>query len=371
MASKTARSTYKISDSQRYLLNISTFVTRHACPSWTNLHQLRTACYSFVFQALDKSTPRSVRYMFSELVISDHVLNLQILDSNSAKFSYNLPAHLVQEIKPLIANSFIQPTQSNPCFPSVSRAFDFPVNSPMQNLQLCFGLEQMSGISYKLSIGESDKTFKPNINTNFIFGRMNNIDFRQFTAENSKPLTAFGLLDSESLDFAFRDSVQDNGDISDFRSIQSLVINKPKITSLSMINRLRISNAHNSGFIARKSFLFDIFLDTPKKILERFIQTISNILFDLRINTKIFASKIFAIIKFIQRNIAKLVSVFVKRKNIVINLLTGDERINKSGFLFPTRINPEFIHQQAHANWLDGLLYKAYAGMSSGSCGAK
>ena len=35
-------------------------------------------------------------------------------------------------------------------------------------------------------------------------------------------------------------------------------------------------------------------------------------------------------------------------------------------FFAELKINPEFIRQQAHVNWLDDILYKAYAGMSSG-----
>ena len=57
---------------------------------------------------------------------------------------------------------------------------------------------------------------------------------------------------------------------------------------------------------------------------------------------------------------------FVQIKKNIIDFLANLKLSNNPFFLFPVRINPEFIHQQAHTDWLGGLLYKAYVRMSSG-----
>ena len=57
---------------------------------------------------------------------------------------------------------------------------------------------------------------------------------------------------------------------------------------------------------------------------------------------------------------------FVQVKKGVIDFLANLKLPDNPDLLLSRRVNPEFIHQQAHADWIEGLLYKAYARMSSG-----
>ena len=293
------------------------------------------------------------------MMVSDHIRNLQILNSNSAELGYHFPAQLMQEITPLVNNPFIEFSQSKACFNPIFASFNFSAYSSVQKFQFAFTLDKMARISYKLSIGESSKVLYANINADFAVRiGMNGFAVRQFTGEYSKPFISFGMLDSESFNLAFRYSVQDDWQTANLGNFNVLVADELK-------TRLRKCNAHNSGLVAGKTFFLNIFFDTPKEVLKGFVNPIRNILFGLGMNALKFSRKIFVEVKLVKRNIAKIIGIFIQGKKFVINHLTGFKRINQPNFLFSARINLEFIHQQAHISKLDGILYKAYAGMSS------
>ena len=361
MASKTTRSTNKLSHSERHVLNVSALATGLARISRIDFHQLRTACYSFGFQALDESTPRSIRYVFSKMVIPHHVFDIQILNSNKRMgFGYYV-SQFEGKIYSLVSNFFIEPAQSETRFSPVSRAFDFPAYSTMQEFQSIFVLDKIVRISNKLSVGECGKILQADINADFGVGTsMDDFSFRHLTAKSGKPFSAFGLLDGKSFNIAFWNSVEYDWQIANLADFNVFAADKLK-------SALRISYAINSAFVSGKTFFFAGFIfNSAKKISKGFMHPVRNILLGLRMNLLKLTSKILIEIKFIKGYIAKLVSIFVERKNLVINLLASDKRTEQSDFLFPARINPEFIRQQAHVNWLDDILYKAYAGMSSG-----
>ena len=280
--------------------------------------------------------------MFSEMMVSDHVLNLQVLNSNSAKLSYNFHTKIMQEITPLVSDSFIEFSQPKTCFSSVRRTFYFSANPPMQNLQFAFTLDKMVGISYKLSIGESGKALQSNINANLLTGRMLHGNIRQFTSEGSKPFISLGLLDGHSLDFAFRNTMQDDWKIANLTNLDVFTADK-------LEPRLRISDAHNPALESGKSFLFAGFVfHSAKEVLKGFVNSIRNILLGLRINFFVFSSKIFAKVKLVKSYIAKFIGIFVKRKKLVVDYLASFKRINDSNLLLTRRVNTIPIHQQGH-----------------------
>ncbi len=328
MASKTAFNTDKLSHSESYILNVSAFTACHRSPSRIYFHQLGTACYSFVFQTFDESAPRSVRYMLSEMMVSNHVRNLQTLDSDKEmRFGYFI-GQLESKIKPLVADFFIQPAQSEPCLSSVGRVFDFSANPAMQDFQSAFRFRQITRISYKFSIRQSSKVFQANINADFrVRIGMNNIAFRHFTAESGKPLSRFSLLDGKSFNLAFRNPVKNDWQVANLTDLNMLVADELK-------PRLRISDATNSGFVARKTFLFSVFPDTPKEVLERFMHSVRNILLGLRMNIIKSSSKILVEVKLVKSYISEFVSILVKGKKFVINSFASDERTNEF-FLLP------------------------------------
>jgi len=109
------------------------------------------------------------------------------------------------------------------------------------------------------------------------------------------------------------------------------------------------SDAINSALESRKPFLFaGLVLHSAKEVRKCFMDSIRNILLNLRMNLKKFACKLFVVIKLPQSLARFFVSLFGNVKKLVINCLTSFERIDDFNLLFSRRINAIPIHQQAH-----------------------
>ena len=361
MQNNKTRGTRELSPTQRHInLSPASATSMTASSGLGILQELSTKCYLFVGHHIHKHFPRSVRYMFSKMMISDHIFDVKIFTSNYTVSQSEASAQFMQEVSTNVADFKMLSGKFESCLSSVCRAFDFPAHSSLQFFEpmLCFNQEV--GIFYDFAIGQSGKAFQPNINTYFAFRGMLHSNIRQFTAESGKPLPSFVLFDSESFNLSFRNSVEDDWQIANLRYLNVLVADELEA-------ELRVSDAINPALVARKTFFFRMFFYPAKEVSKSFVNSVRNILLGLRMNIRIFTRKIFVKVKLIKINIAKLVSIFIQRKKLIVDLLASDERINQSDFLFPARINPKFIRQQAHVNWLeDGILYKAYARMSSG-----
>src|SRR3989344_8883966 len=116
---------------------------------------------------------------------------------------------------------------------------------------------------------------------------MHKFNIRHFTSKDSKPLVNLVALDSESLDFAFRNSVENDWNATNLAQPNPFVREK-------LETRLRKGNAIHSTFETRKSFLFArLIFDSAKEVSKSFVNSIGNILLRLRMNFRIFTSKIF------------------------------------------------------------------------------
>jgi hypothetical protein len=343
MTNKTTMRTDKLSFAERHLCNSSAFRTGLACVSRINQHQLRTACYSFVFQVLDESIPRSISYTFSQPMIIKHTFDIQILNCNEGiGFGYSM-TEFVQEVIPLISNLDVLYCQSKPCLSLISRTFLFLTEPSLQSFKHLFSFDDVSRIIYKLSIRQDSIAFKPYIQSNLFRRRMLNRWSFNFTSECRKPLSCFVLLDSQGLNLAFRDTMQNN------RHRANLAEFEPFIRQ-NLESALRESDTIHSALESRKPFLFaGLVFHSAKKVRECFVNSIRNILGNLRMD-RVFAFYQFVVIKLPQSLARFFVSLFGSVKKLVIDCLTSFERINDSNLLFSRRIYPESIHSQFHDN---------------------
>src|SRR3990167_5648246 len=303
MTSKIARMAEKDSLSQGHIYNNPTSTTGLARVSRIDLHQLRTACYSFVFQALDERTPRSISYLFSETMIMSHSFDIQILNCNSRISQSKASAQLMQEITPSVGNLEMLSCQLETCFSSVSRAFDLSAQSSLQELQSLFSLEQMPRVSNDFAIAQSGKVLQADINANGFFREMNGFAVRQFTGKYGKPLPCPVLLDSQSLNLAFRDTMQDYGNITYLTEFKPLVRE-------NLEARLGESDAIHSALEARKTFFLARLVFNPaEEVGESFMHSVRDILLGLRMNALKLSSKIFVAVKSTESYFAKLVDI--------------------------------------------------------------
>src|SRR3990167_4433661 len=287
MTNKTTGRTEELSFTKRHLFDSPALTASLACVPWIHFDNLSTASYCFVGQHLDKAIPRRIRYMLGKAMVSDHSFDIQILNCNEGiGFSYSV-THIMQEVSPLIGNFEMLLCQPGPCLSSVSRTFDFSTESSLQEFQSMFRLNEISRVSYDFTIAQSSKVFQTNINTNHFNGWMFNNNIWHFTTEDSKTLPCFVLLDCENLDFTFGNTMQDDRNVSYFAEFNPLVRKKFE-------SRLGECYAVHSALETRESFLFaGLIFDSAKEVSKSFVNSIGNILLRLRMNFRIFTSKIF------------------------------------------------------------------------------
>ena len=343
MANKTTTGAIEDSFSQRHILDIepaiAAFVTAPSCLGI--FHNASTACYSFVFQEAYESSPSSITNLSCPEAIIHHTFDVQLLDSDNGIFVCDFPAQLVQEVSPLICNFDVLFVQSENSFSSVTASFLLSAQSSVQEFEFLFGFDKEVRICNLLSVGKCSKAFQSDINADLFSRRMNDFSVGQFAGEDSKPLSSFVLFDCQSLNFSFGDSVKNDWKISNLAQLQPFV-------GENFESGLWKSYAIDSALETRKSFFFaGLVLDSAKEVLKSFVNPVRNILCDLRMNLKSSFYDV-VVVKFVERNIAKLVGIDGKSKKLIIDCLASLERINQSNFLLARRIQTIFIHLNDH-----------------------
>jgi hypothetical protein len=247
----------------------------------------------------------------------------------------------VQEVSSLVADFEMLNSQSTNSFSPIPTSLLLSTYSSLQELQTSLAFVEMSRITYNLTITQCCEVLQSDINTNLFFRRMSDFDIWQFATKNRIPLSCFVLFDGECLNFSFWNSMKNDGNVSYLAKSQSPIREKLKAT-------LRESQAINSALVSGKTlFPTTLVFYSPEKVGEGFVNSIANILSNLRVN-KILALNELIVIEFAKRLARCLVGfdAFIQEK--VIYFLTSLERINNSSLLFARRIQPELIHQQAH-----------------------
>lgn len=343
---------------KRHVYNSSASAASLAASSGLGIFkELSTACYSFVGQHIHKHAPRSIRYTFGEMMILNHSFDVKVFTGNYTILQGKASAQFMQPVSTNVADFEILSSEFKPCLSSVIGTFDFSADLPLQSFKFVLRFNKEARISYGLSVGEGSKVLQANINSNFAFRIwMNSTVVRQFTRENSKPLASFVLLDGESFDFSFGYSVEYDWQVANFADLNMLIVDKLKAG-------LGVSDAHNSGLVARKAFFFGVFFDTPEEVLESLVNTVRNVLQNLAMNFRRIPFGYGVIIKFCQRNFPKLVGILRNGKKIVISRFANLKVVDNTHFLLGRRIDSVFEHLlNDHSVWVYQPIYKLFGG---------
>jgi hypothetical protein len=151
--------------------------------------------------------------------------------------------------------------------------------------------------------------------------------------------------------------VKNNGHRANLAKPDSLI-------TQNLETRLRKGYAIHSTLKSRKSFLFTGFvLDSAEEVRKCFMHSVRYILLDLRMNFRIFASKIFVVIKLPQSLASVFIGLFRKVKKFVVDCLASLERINDSNLLLLRRIYPKSIHSHRHTPIKTLLIFKYFGGL--------
>ena len=351
MTRQTTFRTFEFPLFERKIDDSSAFVTSLARVIRVDSYDFRTACYSFVFQVHDESTPRNINYVFADEFILNHLINFQILDSNERISIDNFSTQLMKKVRPLIVDFQIFLCKSDFCFSFVGRTLLLSDEFLIQYSQLFFTSVKVSRIQYRFSIGECCKIFESDIDADLLFRGMNYFAVELFTAENSKPLTSSVLLDCHGFHFSFWNSMQNNWNISYMSNMNFFVGIEPCTRLVSTNEQLRESNASNMTLESGESLLLAGFVFySAKEIFKRFVQSHTNISDYLRMCS--FSSlQIQLIISSIEGNPSISPRIYAQCKQIIVNFLAGLERINQSDLLLSRGINTIDISSEFHRGW--------------------
>ena len=296
----------------------ATTATSFACVPGVNLHSLSTAYYSLVGQHLDESVPGSVADVFSEMMIFNHIFDLQVFNGDEAILLCECVAEFMQEVQSLIGDFHVLSCYQELGLHTVPAPFFLPAQTMLQPLQPAFSLNKMSGVFKSLASGKSGKAFQAHVDANILSSLMFDNWNIYFTGKGSIPLSSTIPFKSQSFHLALWGSVQDDWNASNPVDIESFFTEKLKPS-------LRIREAVNQALKPWKAFLFTrrVFY-TPKKVLHRLMNTVTHILSDLRVNTLVSACQKLVKIIFKKPISSFTIGLNVKLEKMIVNMFANN-----------------------------------------------
>ncbi len=322
MTNKTTTQTLELPFRERHILDIPTSATGSTCIFGINPNQLPTSSFNLVRQHLQEATPTCIVNTFSEMMIFNHISNIQFFNRNNFELFDNFKRGFMEKVLSLIKNSFVEFSNFKSFFFPISRTFLFPTQSSLKFKNFLFTFPQKFGIFNFSSIRQNSKTFNSNINTNMVIFNFNLFNRNILTRKNSKP-TNSSSFDSKGFHFSFWNSVKDNRHISNF-------------TNRKFFIREQLKSALGKGytFVFIKSFksgksCFAFFLFNPsKEMIESIINSLTDILQNLTMNRNI---KIFC--EFIQIKLGEISFVFFVSINFDFKKFIIDETTIRNSFI--------------------------------------
>lgn len=125
-----------------------------------------TNILSFVAQHLDEFIPTGIVNGFSEMMIVNHAIDIELFDSNKTVAVNESPAELMQEVDTLVTDSFMHPCNTDTSISMIITAFDFPRQSTLKTMKSLFRFNKTFGVLNMTSIGEAGEPLQADINTN-------------------------------------------------------------------------------------------------------------------------------------------------------------------------------------------------------------
>jgi hypothetical protein len=349
MNRETAIGAIMLPDPQGFLYDSTAVGTLLTGFPGTDFNNFRTSARSLVMKFCDEVRPGCVRYTFSEMVVSEHVLDAQLFHIDFGVLSDQPATEFMAEVLTLVSDFEVELSEVVFSLSPVLATLDLLAHSSLKELNSSLALSEELGIFNYNTIRQGSEVLKPDINADSFTLIANSFDI-DFTGKGSKPLTRLITLNGQSLDFTFGNSVEDYGYAANLGAIQVVGRLEPETA-------LRISEAPETLFEARETG-FDIFtgftfLDTPEEVSISLGEPISYILEGLRVDLG--EGRIFSLEGFDCVNESEFASVratfffvdsFGISEKLVVELAAHIELGKQSMPLLSRRVNPELIHSQ-------------------------
>ncbi len=356
---------------KRHLYSSSALKASVCSPAGVYSNKPGTAYYSFVFQILEELPPASIRDMFSKMMISKHVLDVKIFNRYKRKGFYNPFRKFMNEIISLVGYFKMLSRQFYSLLVSVVGTFLCSAQSTIQSLQSLFSMNKKSWIVHNFLFIGPKVVSQPYIKPNMVWRRISDVRNINFAAKASKPLVSFILLDGQSLDFSFRDSMQDDWQTANLGNVKSCTGNKLEGASVILRISYALYSALKSWIAGFNPYAFLAKLNSVKEVIKRFTKPVRNILKDLAVClVVVFRAGGFNVFdKAVKVWLGSCPKRFVQAKQSVIDFLADFKLINNPYLLLSRRINSVFecsLLDNHIIYWYTQLLYKPYVQMSSG-----
>ncbi len=130
----------------------------------------------FVFQLPDEFTPSHISDGFSQVVVLDHVFDLQTLDTDRLVLTDQLCGELVLRITPSITDPSVNTGDLEPCLGSVLGALLFLGETTLSPCQLLFIRVSELGIAVGVSLGGDDHGLQAQVKSHLLGNNVQELD---------------------------------------------------------------------------------------------------------------------------------------------------------------------------------------------------
>ena len=152
-----------------------------------DLDQFFTVPFTFILKLTKKFAPSSIANTASQLAVTNHVSNCQVLNSNQIITIDQISSQLVQKIGTSIFDFGVYRSNFKSCFMSVIRAFGFPTQFLLRELKLLIQPIKMPGIAYFQAFASCQQSGDSNVDTNLFFGWWQWLNSRVIYQQRNKP----------------------------------------------------------------------------------------------------------------------------------------------------------------------------------------
>lgn len=184
------------------------------CVSGFNFPNFFISIFSFISQKIKEITPRRIADAFSQIVIFDHIPDIQALHGNIIKFLHDLGANFMKKSQPLPCNFKMFLLQKFHSFLSIFAPFFLSRNISLGCFQLPFSFRQKARIKNLFAAAERCKCFDADIYSHTqtcLFNRL----FFVFTNKNDKPSVDL-TVNRAGFDFSFNFAREPESNCSEF-----------------------------------------------------------------------------------------------------------------------------------------------------------
>lgn len=258
------------------------FINQHSAPAahfgcvaWVNQYHNAPSFYRFGRRELYQLVPCYIRNAFSQRVVLNHPLDIQVLKSDKAIVIDQFPAFFVSKVTPFIGDSVMNVSNNLFCL----APFWCPIRLFTQ-FALCFSqrlffLTKEAGIFNRLTIGEGQKSCQPQVNPNRQIADRQRLWFN-FTRETGIPVADRIALNCQGLDSSLNRPVQFDFDITYFGDGQPITQLETRLLEGETVIPAKALKAGKAVFVSG--------LNPAKERLKSQINPLLHVLQDLRID---------------------------------------------------------------------------------------